>query len=105
MSAPVPERDETAELYRRFAEREARGHSPLYEALARHVADDGDILGFLLTLPKAKRQPNLLLAAVRQLCGTAAGTLRQAAFGLDLQTPGDPADQPGPVADARGVAE
>ena len=72
MSAPAPARDETAQLYRRFAEHEARGHSPVYEALARHVAADDDILSFLLTLPKAKRQPNLLLAAVRQLCGTPA---------------------------------
>src|SRR5260221_1951589 len=63
---------ETARVYRRFADDEARDRSPLYEALARQVAADDEILRFLLTLPKAKRQPNLLLAAVRHLCGTPA---------------------------------
>ncbi len=63
---------ETARVYRRFADDEARDQSPLYEALARQVAADDEILRFLLTLPKAKRQPNLLLAAVRHLCGTPA---------------------------------
>ena len=70
MSARAPARNATATLYRRFAEHEARGRSPLYEALAQAVADDDEVLQFLSTLPPAKRQPNLLLAAVRQLCGT-----------------------------------
>jgi hypothetical protein len=68
--------DERARLsaaYQRFAEDEARGKSPLYEALARGVADDNEILDFLLTLPRAKRQPNLLLAAARYLCGSPGG--------------------------------
>jgi hypothetical protein len=64
---------ETARRYRRFAEEEARGRLPLYEALALGVAADADILRFLLTLPEAKRQPNLLLAAVRHLFGLASG--------------------------------
>ena len=59
--------------YRRFAEREARGRSPLYEVLARGVADDPAVLRFLKTLPDAKQQPNLLFAAVRFLSGTPAG--------------------------------
>ena len=41
-----------------------------YEAIARGVAADEEIIGFLLSLPKAKQQPNLLLAAVRHLSGT-----------------------------------
>jgi hypothetical protein len=57
--------------YRRFAEEEARGRSPLYEALAAGIAGDPDVITFLLTLPAEKRQPNLLLAAVRHLFGTA----------------------------------
>jgi hypothetical protein len=61
---------ETAQAYRRVAEVEARARSPLYETLARHVADDVEVLRFLLTLPKEKRQPNLLLAAMRYLLGT-----------------------------------
>jgi hypothetical protein len=56
--------------YIRFADEEVRGRSPLYETLARGVADDGDIIDFLLGLPAAKRQPNLLLAAARQVFGT-----------------------------------
>jgi hypothetical protein len=56
--------------YLRFANDEARGHSPLYEAFARGVADDNETIEFLLTLPREKRQPNLLFAAVRHLSGT-----------------------------------
>lgn len=54
----------------RFADEEAHGRSPLYEELARGVASDRKALDFLLTLPKEKRQPNLLLAAMRHLYGT-----------------------------------
>jgi len=58
--------------YIRFAEEEARGRSPLYEALARGIAADQGVLDFLLTVPPGKRQPNLLLASVRHLFGTPA---------------------------------
>jgi hypothetical protein len=66
----------TAERYREFA-REAHGRSAAYEALAESVARDRAVLGFLGTLPVAKRQPNLLFAAARYLLGEAAdiGTL------------------------------
>ena len=60
----------TAENYRAFAE-EARGRSPQYEALAHAVAGDGGVLRFLDSLPKPKRQPNLLFAAARYLLGEA----------------------------------
>jgi hypothetical protein len=63
---------ELSAQYRRFAEQEAHGRSPLYEALAYDVAADRDAIGFLMTLPKQKRQPNLLLAPVRHLFGTSA---------------------------------
>jgi len=69
----MQQHDERARLraaYRRFAEDEARGKSPLYERLARSVADDNEILDFLLELPRPKRQPNLLFAAARALLGT-----------------------------------
>jgi hypothetical protein len=59
-----------AAAYLRFAEEEARGRSPLYEALARGVAADADVIDLLAALPRAKRQPNLLFAAVRFLYGT-----------------------------------
>jgi hypothetical protein len=61
--------DAIAGLYRRFAEREARGRSPLYEALARGVAEDRWTLDFLGELSPSKRQPNLLFAAVQFLAG------------------------------------
>jgi len=62
--------ERTAEAYRRFAALEARGRSPLYESLAEGVARDRDLLAFLLTLPRPKRQPNLLFAAARLRLGT-----------------------------------
>jgi len=63
----------TAEVYRAFARREARGRSPAYEELAEAVAADPAVLGFLAGLPPVKRQPNLLFAAARYLLGTPAG--------------------------------
>ncbi len=62
--------DRLAARYRRFAEQEAHGHSPLYEALALGVAEDPRLLRILAELPAAKQQPNLLFAAVRVVCGT-----------------------------------
>jgi len=64
--------EQLAARYRRFAEVEAHGRSPLYEAFALGVAGDVATLEFLATLPEPKRQPNLLFAALRQVCGTAA---------------------------------
>lgn len=64
--------DTVSARYMRFAEEEARGRSPLYEAFARGVAGDRDAIGFLMSLPEEKRQPNLLLAAVRHLFGVPA---------------------------------
>ena len=60
--------------YLDFAEHEARGVSPLYEALARAVAESESetLLRFIASLPNAKRQPNLVFAAVRHLYGTPA---------------------------------
>jgi hypothetical protein len=68
-----PEPARIAAAYRRFADEDARGRSPLYEALATGVAGDPEIIEFLMALPREKRQPNLLLAAVRHLFGTAGG--------------------------------
>jgi hypothetical protein len=67
----------TAENYLIFG-REARGRSPVYESLSAAVAEDDLILEFLATLPRAKRQPNLLFAAARFLLDAppAIGTLR-----------------------------
>lgn len=58
-------------VYRSFADEEARGRSPLYEALARGVAENASLLKLLIGMPPAKRQPNLLFAAVRHVAGIA----------------------------------
>jgi hypothetical protein len=73
--------DVTADVvrtYRVFARLEAHGRSQAYEALATAVADDAGIVGFVASLPTAKRQPNLLFAAARYLLGSPAsiGSLR-----------------------------
>ena len=62
--------DRLAARYRRFAEQEAHGRSPLYEAVALGVAEDPRVLRVLAELPAGKQQPNLLFAAVRVVCGT-----------------------------------
>jgi len=50
---------------------EAAGLSLDYENFARSIADDPAVLQLLATLPRAKRQPNLLLAAVQYRHGAA----------------------------------
>jgi hypothetical protein len=59
----------TAENYRRFARSEVARKSPLYAELCEGVAADAELLAFLDRRPPQKRQPNLLLAAVRLLFG------------------------------------
>ncbi|MFC8525613.1 DUF2332 domain-containing protein [Nocardia sp. NPDC057227] len=51
--------------YRVFAEREARGESPRYEALALSVAADPRATALVGALPGDRQQPNLVLAAAR----------------------------------------
>jgi hypothetical protein len=65
--------EEIARQYRRFAEEEAAGRSPLYVELARAAARDGDVLEWLARLPRPKRQPNLVFGAVRLVWGTPSG--------------------------------
>jgi hypothetical protein len=60
-----------ARVYRRFVQHEAHRRSLLYEELANEVARDLPTLGFLSDLIPSKRQPNLLFAAMRCVCGTA----------------------------------
>ena len=76
-----------AERYRRFAELEARGRSPLYHRFALGVAGDRELLQLLERLPPAKQQPNLLFAAVLYLGG------RQPNFGAFRAFVLDHADQ------------
>ena len=56
--------------YVAWAEREPRGVSPLYEAMARYVAQSQAAAAFVAALPPPKQQPNLVFAAVRHLYGT-----------------------------------
>ncbi len=56
--------DDVIEEYRDFATY-AAGDSPCFEAWARGVAEDPEVLAWLGTLPPVKRQPNLVLAAAR----------------------------------------
>ena len=59
----------TADLYLGMAVHELHGVSPSYEALCRAVAGSQPTCALLDNLPQAKRQPNLLLGAVRFLAG------------------------------------
>ena len=70
----------TAERYRSMGERQLRGISPTYERLCLGVAGDREVLQLLDTLPPPKRQPNLLLGAVRFLDGPVASYPQFRAF-------------------------
>jgi hypothetical protein len=61
--------DRLAAEYRRFSAQDTAGRSALYTELTRRIADDRELLAILSELEPAKRQPNLLLAAVRHLYG------------------------------------
>lgn len=52
-------------LYRRFAEVEAHGLSPMYETWALGLADDPPLCALVEALPEPKRQVNLVFAAAR----------------------------------------
>jgi hypothetical protein len=60
-----------AALYTRFAEQEAHGRSAVYEAVCRGIAADEELVAWIARLPVERRQPNLLLGAVKLLAGTA----------------------------------
>ncbi len=52
-------------MYRRWAQVEAHGSSPSYERLALAVAEDPAATELVATLPRGKRQPNLVFAVLR----------------------------------------
>ncbi len=60
----APARDDLAARFRRFAARECRGVSALYEALAIAVGDDSEILRLAAVTRPGQPVPNLLFAAV-----------------------------------------
>ncbi|SFK14473.1 hypothetical protein SAMN04488518_102370 [Pseudovibrio ascidiaceicola] len=55
--------------YLGFASHEAKDNSPIYEEWATHVSSSPIFHDFLMALPKAKQQPNLLFAAIRWVTG------------------------------------
>ena len=69
MRALDEELTDLADHYRWFATVEAATLSPRYAQLAAAVAEDDDVLAFLGTLPRPKRQANLLLGALSFLHG------------------------------------
>jgi len=58
-------RDRISREYQRFSREFARGVSDIYADLTEGASTSASILDFLETLPEPKRQPNLLLAAVK----------------------------------------
>ncbi|HEV7204763.1 MAG TPA: DUF2332 domain-containing protein [Jatrophihabitans sp.] len=77
------EDDSTATRYRLFGESQVHGISPRYEAICLGIADDAEMLRRLDALPRPKRQPNLLLGAVRFLGGPVESWPAFRAFALD----------------------
>jgi hypothetical protein len=69
MASDFSELAAIARRYERFASVEARGASAIYEQLTLAVAGSLELLAFLSSLPSERRQPNLFLAAVRQVSG------------------------------------
>ncbi|RJQ79052.1 DUF2332 domain-containing protein [Pseudonocardiaceae bacterium YIM PH 21723] len=61
--------------FREFAERECHGASPLYEALCLGLAEDAELLEFMLDAPETQRRPNLILAVLHDLTLTGAPEL------------------------------
>jgi hypothetical protein len=61
--------DELRDRYRRFADVECADYGPLYFKLSHAVAEDNEILSFILESPD--RQPNLFLASIHYLAGSA----------------------------------
>lgn len=55
----------TADVYRRFARLEAREVSPVFFDWASSIAEDAEVLDLIESLPRHKRQPNLVFAAAR----------------------------------------
>jgi Uncharacterized protein conserved in bacteria (DUF2332) len=63
--AVMDDLDVIARRYLTFADLEARGSSPSYEAWSRAVAAYRGLLARLATLPALKQRPNLVFAALR----------------------------------------
>jgi hypothetical protein len=69
----MADHDQLAAIYDAFAKNEAAGRSPLYVEICAGIASEPGLLSRLASLPAPKQQPNLLLAAIKYLYGTASG--------------------------------
>lgn len=58
---------DVAETFRRFAHQQAAGVSPLYEHLARAIAEDADLLALAARTRPGQPAPNMLFGAVQYL--------------------------------------
>jgi hypothetical protein len=74
MALASAELNRIAERYRAFAIDEVRGISETYESLSLGIAASPEVLAFIASVPADRRQPNLFLAAVRQICGVPENT-------------------------------
>ena len=79
-----------AERFRRFAEVECRGYSPLYERLALAVAEDAELLALAAHAPLGQPAPNLFLAAVHWLLHGERGAPAAAFYASLTETPAPP---------------
>src|SRR5215813_2173344 len=69
MTPDPTELQRISDRYATFAVDEAKGASEIYERLALAIAASPELLAFIAGLPSDRRQPNLFLAAVRQVNG------------------------------------
>jgi hypothetical protein len=66
-AAPAERARTLARVYRRFAEVDAAGASPLYERVAVAVSESGEALRAIEAAPAPKRHPTVILAALHDL--------------------------------------
>src|SRR5690348_754321 len=66
-AVPVGRARTLAQVYRRFAEADAAGTSPLYERVALALSDSGEALRAIEAAPARKRNPTVILAALHDL--------------------------------------
>ena len=64
-------------IFRRFAEQEARGKSPLYEAWCERIVVNEDLLRLIGHIPVSQPKPNLFFASVQYLALKRDSPMRQ----------------------------
>ena len=64
-------------IFTRFAEKEARGKSPLYEAWCERIVVNEDLLQLIGHIPVSQPKPNLFFASVQYLALKSGGPMRQ----------------------------